>query len=53
VLRTLNQTEVDALAHFKERLLREWASITQEKVEELQSQLQAYIQESQAKIKVD
>ena len=50
VIRTLNHTESDALEHFKERLLREWASITQEKVEKLRSDLQAYIQESQAKI---
>jgi ElaB/YqjD/DUF883 family membrane-anchored ribosome-binding protein len=53
VIRNLNQTEGDALEIFKERLLREWASITQEKVEKLRSQLQAYLQESQAKIKVD
>jgi RNA polymerase-interacting CarD/CdnL/TRCF family regulator len=52
-LRTLNQTEEDALEHFKERLIREWASITQEKVENLRTNLQAYIQESQAKINVD
>lgn len=53
VLRDLNQTEADTLEHYKERLLREWASITQEQVEKLRSKLQAYIQESQAKIKVD
>lgn len=53
VLRDLNQTETDTLEHFKERLLREWASITQENVEKLRTNLQAYIEESQAKIKVD
>lgn len=53
VLRKLNQTEENALEHFKERLLREWASIKQEEVEKLRSKLHAYIQESQAKIKVD
>ena len=53
VLRNLNQTEEDALEHFKDRLLREWASITQEEVAKLRSKLQTYIQESQAKIKVD
>ena len=53
VLRQLNQTEVDALEHFKERLLREWASIVQEEVERLRSTLHDYIQESKAKIKVD
>lgn len=53
VIRKLNQTELDALERFKERLLREWASITQEKVANLRTNLQTYIQESQAKIKVD
>jgi RNA polymerase-interacting CarD/CdnL/TRCF family regulator len=53
VLRHLNQTEEDALAHFKERLVREWASIINEDVEKLRPTLDAYIQESQAKIKVD
>jgi RNA polymerase-interacting CarD/CdnL/TRCF family regulator len=53
VLRTLNQTEEDALKKFKERLLREWASIVQEEVGVLRQQLQAYIEESQSKIKVD
>lgn len=53
VLRDLNQTEEDALEHFKERLLREWASIKHEEVEKLRSTLHAYIEESQSKIKVD
>ena len=53
VRRTLNQTEEDTLEHFKERLIREWASITQEEVENLRTNLQAFIQESQAKINVD
>ena len=53
ILRDLNQTEEDALNHFKERLVREWASITQENVEKLRSDLDAYIKESQAKVKVD
>ena len=53
VLRQLNQTEEDALAHFKERLLREWASITNEEIERLRSDLHAYVTESQSKIKVD
>ncbi len=53
VLRQLNQTEEDALEYFKDRLLREWASITQEEMDQLRSSLHGYIQESQAKIKVD
>ncbi len=53
VLRDLNQTEEDALESCKERLLLEWASITGEQVEKLRSKLQGYIQESQAKIRVD
>jgi RNA polymerase-interacting CarD/CdnL/TRCF family regulator len=53
VLRNLNQTETDALEKFKERLVREWASITKEKVDNLRSELHDYIQESQAKVKVD
>ena len=53
VLRQLNQTEEDALENFKDRLLREWASITQEEIETLRTSLQGYIQESQAKVKVD
>lgn len=53
VLRQLNQTEEDALKHNKERLVREWSSIMQEDVEKIRSSLHAYIQESQAKIKVD
>ncbi len=53
VLRQLNQTEEDALEYFKDRLLREWASITQEELDQLRSSLHGYIQESQAKIKVD
>ena len=53
VLRDLNQTEKNALEHFKERLLREWASITHEEIEQLRSSLHANIKESQAKVKVD
>jgi RNA polymerase-interacting CarD/CdnL/TRCF family regulator len=53
VLRDLNQTEENALEKFKERLLREWASSMQEEVETIRSTLYTYIQESQAKIKVD
>lgn len=53
VLRQLNQTEGDALEHFKERLVREWASITHEEIEKLRTEVSGYIQESQAKIKVD
>ena len=52
VLRDLNQTEKNALEHFKERLLREWASISQEDIEQLRSSLHAYIKESQAKVVV-
>ena len=52
ILRDLNQTEKIALEKFKERLLREWASIMQEEIEKLRSTLHTYIQESQAKIKV-
>ena len=53
VIRQLNQTEQDALEHLKERLLREWASIINERVEKLRPELNAYIKESQAKIKVE
>lgn len=53
VIRDLNQTEENALEHFKERLLREWASSIQEEVEKIRPLLYAYIQESKAKIKVD
>jgi RNA polymerase-interacting CarD/CdnL/TRCF family regulator len=53
VVRKLNQTEESALEHFKERLLREWASIVKEDVEKLRPLLHAYIQESQAKINVE
>lgn len=53
VVRQLNQTEQDALEHLKERLLREWASIINERVEKLRPELNAYIKESQAKIKVE
>jgi RNA polymerase-interacting CarD/CdnL/TRCF family regulator len=52
ILRNLNQTEKVALEKFKERLLREWASIVQEEIEKLRVTLHTYIQESQAKIKV-
>jgi len=52
ILRDLNQTEKDALNHYEEQLLREWASIVQEEVEILRSTLHTYIQESQAKIEV-
>jgi RNA polymerase-interacting CarD/CdnL/TRCF family regulator len=53
VLRELNQTEKNALEHFKERLLREWASITQEEIEQLRATLHAHIAKSQAKIKAE
>ena len=53
VLRQLNQTEEDALEYFKDRLLREWSSITKEPIDELRASLHGYIKESQAKIKVD
>lgn len=53
VLRKLNQTEEDALRFFKERLVREWASITGEEVESLRSEVHEYIQFSQSKIQVD
>jgi RNA polymerase-interacting CarD/CdnL/TRCF family regulator len=50
VIRDLNQTEKNALEHFTERLLREWASITQEEIEKLRTSLHVYLKESQAKI---
>lgn len=53
LIRQLNQTEEDALDHFKERLLREWVSITNDDIEELRSDLHDYIQESQSKIKIN
>lgn len=51
-LRTLNQTEKNALSRFESLLLGEWASITEVDVEDIQSEFQEYIQESTAKIKV-
>jgi len=53
ILRQLNQTEEDALENFKDRLLREWASITHEEIETLRTELQEYIEVSQSKVKVD
>ena len=53
IVRNLNQTEKNALEHFKERLLREWASITQEEIEQLRATLHAHIAKSQAKIKAE
>lgn len=53
VLRSLNQTEKDALARFEDRLLGEWASITGAEVDDLRPEFQAYIQESTSKIKVN
>jgi RNA polymerase-interacting CarD/CdnL/TRCF family regulator len=53
VIRTLNQTEENALEHFKEGLVREWASSIHEEVEKIRPLLYAYIQESKAKVKVD
>lgn len=52
VVRDLNQTEKNALEHFKERLLREWASITQEDIDTLRTEMNEYIKSSQAKVKV-
>jgi RNA polymerase-interacting CarD/CdnL/TRCF family regulator len=52
MVRDLNQTEKNALEHFKERLLREWASITQEDIDTLRTELNEYIKSSQAKVKV-
>jgi RNA polymerase-interacting CarD/CdnL/TRCF family regulator len=52
-LRQLNQTEDDALEYFKDRLVREWASITEEDIETLRTSLQAHIEESQSKVKVE
>jgi len=49
-IRSLNQIERDALNHNKERLLVEWASITQEEIEELRPRLHSYIMESRSKI---
>ena len=50
VIRSLNQIEREALNHFKERLLGEWASIMGEKIEILRPRLRSYIQEGQAKL---
>lgn len=50
VIRSLNQNERDALNLYKERLLGEWASIMHEEINNLQTILHGYIQESQAKI---
>jgi RNA polymerase-interacting CarD/CdnL/TRCF family regulator len=51
--RNLVQSEEKALAYLKERLLREWAVIVGSKVDEVRPQLQAYIQESKAKIPLE
>ncbi len=52
-LRQLNQTEDDALQYFKDRLLREWASITGDEIGTLRTSLQDYLMESQSKVEVD
>lgn len=52
VLRSLNQTERDALRHFEDRLLGEWASIMGVEVEAIRPTYKKYIHESQAKIEV-
>jgi len=41
------------LEYFKDRLLREWSSITGDEMNKLRSELNLYIQESLAKVKVD
>lgn len=53
VLRDLNQTEEKALEHFKEQILREWASCTREEVNEIRPILNECIQLSKSKINVD
>jgi RNA polymerase-interacting CarD/CdnL/TRCF family regulator len=53
VLRKITQTEEDALEHFKDRLLKEWATIVQEECEKLRIELQTHIEVSQAKVDVD
>ena len=50
VIRSLNQIEREALNHYKERLLGEWASIVGEVIEILRPRLRSYIQEGQAKL---
>ncbi len=52
VIRNLNQMERDALNLNKERLLREWASIVPDEIEELRFKLNSYIQDSQSKIQI-
>ena len=52
-LRELNQTEKDALKHFTDRLLREWASITHDEIDQIQVLFHTYIQESMSKITVE
>lgn len=51
-LRTLNQTEKNALSRFENLLLGEWASITGAEVEDIRPEYQEYIEESVSKIKV-
>jgi RNA polymerase-interacting CarD/CdnL/TRCF family regulator len=49
-LRNLIQSEQKALVYFKERLMGEWAVIMDTDIESIRPRLQAYIQESNAKI---
>jgi RNA polymerase-interacting CarD/CdnL/TRCF family regulator len=49
-LRNLIQSEQKALVYFKERLVGEWAVIMDTDTETIRPRLQAYIQESNAKI---
>jgi len=52
VLRKLNQTEENALKLFEERLVREWASIVQQDVENVRPKMEACIEESMAKVDI-
>ena len=53
VIRKLNVTEEKALDSFKERLVREWAAILDADIGRIRPEMNAYIQESKNKIKID
>ena len=46
----LNDSQIKALSRFSERLIHEWAAITDTDVDEIRPQFNQYIQESKAKI---
>lgn len=53
VIRRLNQTEENALAHLEDRLIREWAAITQKEIENIRPKLNACIEVSKTKVEIN